>query len=485
MRSWTALTLVVLLGCEPVVEEQLVEYVARDEQVDGSGEAVVAAPKLCVSGSNVYAVWHDNRRGGRNQVFFDVGRAGGSAWSESDTQLSTDPTNDTVAEHPALACAGDSVYVLWEDDRDSEVGDKNIYFRSSDDAGRTWGEEVMVTVDPEGDYDAIRPEIAVDWAAGGSGDKSLLMVWADNRYGAYDIFATRSTNGTTFLDEPVRLDGDEPGAAYSGRPRLESDGAGGVYVAWEDSRSGSNDVWVSRSRDRGYNWSETPTRLTGAAGLDSDAFGVSLSVDRESEIPAIYAAWHDDRNGRKDIFVNYSVNAGDTWLDEPTRIDADGPGASESFHPSVAASNGEVLVTWHDDREIGFDIFARNSENAGASWGGEYRLDTDIAGSAHSTRPTAVRNGDVVAVVWSDLRRGPDAGADLWPDLWYRTSVDGGVRWSESDGRIDDDPQSTAISEEAQVVLAGPTVHVLWIDYRLGNADLWYRGMPASGPPEE
>jgi len=486
MRRWLSV-LVLLAACTGApVEEQVIAYTTRDLQVDHSFEATVGGPRLCASGANVYAVWHDDRREpGRNQIFFNSGRAGGVTWGESDIQLSEDVTGDTVAENADIACAGESVYVVWEDDRDSEIGDRNIYLAYSDEFGRagTWTVNQMINDDPSGRTDALRPRVFVDYDPAVSPDKLIYFVWMDSRNGAFDIYTTRSTNGYNLLD-PVRLDGDVPGAAYSARPQIIGDGVGGVYVAWEDGRDGVNDVYAVRSRDFGANWDSSPTLLDGA-GNGSDAFGVVMAVDRESAVPSVFVAWHDDRNGAKDIYLNHSNNGGDSWEAEPFRIDADIEGGAESFYPSVSASDDNVLVAWHDDRDVGFDILVRRSDNGGNTWNPEFRLETDVAGTAHSLRPQVVRNADRVAVVWADYRRGPDVLGDAYPDLWYRTSDDGGFRWSDSDGRIDDDPQSTAISQEHQVVLAGPTVHTLWVDYRAGNADLWYRGVAASGPAEE
>ncbi len=452
--------------------------------IDQSGSADVGSPRMCVAGTNIYAVWHDSRRGGRNQDISNVARGGGEIWG-GDVQLSDDPEGvEAVAENPAIACAGDSVYVVWEDDRDSDYGTRNIYFSYSDDAGQTWQDDSRLTSDPEGDWDALSPQIALDYDEAIGPDKQIYISWYDGRSGAYDIYFTRSTNGYNFLSEELRLDTDLPGAAYSAHPRLVSDGIGGIYVIWQDRREGGNDVYSNRSIDGGYNWSATDLRLDGGvAGGSSDAFGLSLAVDRESSVPAVYAAWHDDRNGGKDIYLNYSLDAGATWQVEAVRMDTDAEGGSNSFYPDLAASNGRVLVAWHDDRDLGYDIYMRRSENGGVSWSPSSRLDTDLVGSAHSLGVRLARDGTRVVAVWSDFRVASALEGGAQPDLWYRASQDGGTLWSDAELRIDDDPQSTAISDELQVGLSGPFAHFLWVDYRLGRADLWFRSMDSAGIP--
>ncbi len=487
MRSILAMLALTLAACpSAAVVEEVVEYTTADTLVDHSQGAEVGHPRMCVSGTAVFLVWHDNRRGGRNQVFMNIGRAGGTNWLEQDILVSSDDASgrDTVAENPEVVCAGDQIYVVWEDDRESDIGHRNVYFANWDDnvAVRQFVQIRAANDDPDGDYDAITPAIAVHYEPTEGPDRQILLTWTDNRFGAHDVWFTRAVNGYNFLTEEIRLDTDDPGNAYSARPQIRGDGLGGVYVAWEDSRDGGNDVYVNRSSDFGFHWEASDTRVDGGdAGGNSNAFGVALAVDRDSSPPAAYVAWHDERNGGRDIFLNGSVDAGATWQDAATRIDGGGEGANESFYPSVVAHDGRVVVAWHDDRDVGFDILMRGSDDGGLNWGPEQRLDTDLAGSAHSLGVRLVGQGETIAAVWADRRRNPEVESEH-PDIYYRTSEDGGYLWSEVDGRIDGDPQSTAISDEPQVVISGPLLHVAWLDYRSGNADLWYRNVSASGP---
>jgi hypothetical protein len=481
-RSPRALSvcLLALLACQACdgagADPEIVAYTTEDVRVDSSGAADAGEPAMCVAGTTVYVVWHDDRRGGRNQVFFNAGRAGGSTWG-SDEQISGDPTGTSVAENPTIACAGESVYLAWEDDRDSDLGHRSIYFRQSDDSGRTWNSERLLTADLDGDWDSLGPALSV---VDDGTDRTVYLVWYDNRRGAYDIYFTRGLNGVDWLAEELRLDTDAPGAAYSAHPLIVTDDIGGLYVSWQDARHGGNDVYVRHSATRGDFWDVEDTRLTGGEAGAVNAFGISMVIDREATQPAIYVAWHDDRHGARDIFLASSTNAGFVWTTEPQRVEADGEGAADSFYPSVSAAAGRVMVAWHDNRDGGFDILVRTSLNGGDTWGSEFRVDTDVVGTAHSLRPQVVQEGERVAVGWIDHRTtGSEFTGDPQPDVYYRVSPDGGLSWASDDRRVDDDPQSSAISDDLQIRLAGPAVHALWVDYRQGNADLWYRRMPS------
>ncbi len=491
MRRVSALALaavatIFLPACEGGETQTIVPYATEDRQIDTGAEGNAVHPRMCVAGTTVYVVWQEDRGSGNNQVLFTAGRAGGAVWDEP-IQISTNPTGDAIAESPELACLGDSVYVVYEDDRDSEIGHRNVYFRYSDDTGRTWQTEQLLSGDVKGDWDALGPQIEVDQDLNGI-DKRLYVTWYDNRFGAYDIYVNAGTNGYNWQVSEQRIDTDTPGSSYSAHPKLASDGIGGAYVVWEDSRGGSNSVYYNHSFDWGTNWQASDLRLDGgtAAG-SSDAFGVQITIDRDRTNPpqpAVYVAWHDDRNGPKDIYLNRSLDAGFNWDDTPARIDNDAPGSANSFYPALSAVDDRVLVTWHDDRDIGFDIYLRSSDDAGASWLSETRVDAGIAGSAHSLDSRVQRVGDRVAVGWTDYRTPVELGSQGHPDVYYRLSDDAGYLFADTDERVDDDPAATAISEDLQMVMSGPSVHMVWVDYRLGNADLWYRAMPSFIQPD-
>ncbi|HGE72778.1 TPA: hypothetical protein ENX78_18210, partial [Candidatus Poribacteria bacterium] len=60
----------------------------------------------------------------------------------------------------------DKVYVVWCDDR---TGNKEIFFRSSDDAGQTWNREERLTDTPD---ESCQPAIACD-------SRNVYVVWRE------------------------------------------------------------------------------------------------------------------------------------------------------------------------------------------------------------------------------------------------------------------------------------------------------------------
>lgn len=475
-RRLAALPILIAVPACTAAEVETVPYTTEDVAVDGATAQPASDPRLCVAGGNVYVVWTEERADDGAEVRMAIGRGGGATWDAPMTLGSTGVVGGR-AEHPSLACFGQSAYVAWEDDRNSEIGEKDIYFTYSDDGGREFQPAVQLDADEHHRWDSLGPRLIAEGAPFGSPDTRLHLCWYDNRDGAYDIYWRSGWNGYNWTGES-RIDRDVPGAAYSAHPQIGTDGAGGIFIVWEDSRDGGNDIYFNRSLDDGQSWDDSDRRLdvSDAAGA-SDAFGVTLAIDRNAMQTGVFVAWHDDVGGGKDVRVARSIDGGNLWDPEPARIDAGGEGAAGSFFPALVADGGRVRVAWYDDRDGGTDIRLRGSDDSGASWNPEVRLDTGVAGSAHSTHPRLALVGDRLVSAWTDHRLSPDWTGDPYPDLYFRASDNAGFQWAEDELRIDDDPQSSAISEDLQMVLQGGIVYFAWVDWRRGTPGVYARRM--------
>jgi chitodextrinase len=65
------------------------------------------------------------------------------------------------------------------------------------------------------------------------------------------------------------------------------------------------------------------------------------------------------RNGKRDIYFNYSSDYGATWQVSDERLDIDDTqGVSDSWYPEISNdNNGHIYVTWRDQRDGGPDIY--------------------------------------------------------------------------------------------------------------------------------
>ena len=110
--------------------------------------------------------------------------------------------------------------------------DWDIYYRRSDDAGKTWN-NVQRLVNAPGL--AHRPQLTVE---GGR----LHLVWWDNRDGNDEIYYKHSANGGRNWEDDVRLTNTPSASQFPMIARTNS----GPHVIWTETRDGRSDVYYTR-----------------------------------------------------------------------------------------------------------------------------------------------------------------------------------------------------------------------------------------------
>ncbi|MFQ5713407.1 MAG: fibronectin type III domain-containing protein [Candidatus Scalinduaceae bacterium] len=268
----------------------------------------------------------------------------------------------------------------------------------------------------------------------------------------------------------TRLDTDTPGGNYSRYPQTISDNSGHVYVVWRDGRNGKDDIYFNYSSDYGATWQANDIRL------DTDTPGSNYS--RFPEITSdnsghVYVVWDDRRNGAYDVYFNHSNDYGATWQANDTRLDTgDTAPSTHSLYPQINCDdNGHVYAAWDDWRGTRWDIYLNYSSNHGATWSGDKRLDTgDSAGANDSFLPSISNDGSgYVYVAWEDYRNGSGS------DIYFNYSSNFGVDWQASDKRLDtdagnSDSWSTQLSSDGN-----GHVYATWEDYRNnGSGDIYF-----------
>jgi hypothetical protein len=336
-----------------------------------------------------------------------------------------------------IAASGDSLYVVWFDNRD---GNNEIYFKRSVDNGASWGADTRLTTDAAG---SNLPAIAVS-------GQDIHVAWSDARDGNFEIYYKHSADAGVTWSSDTRLTND---AAISSQPCLALSGAN-VYMAFRDSRDGNQEIYFKRSVDNGVTWS-TDARLTNNS---EQSFGANLVADGQY----LAMVWLDSRDGNAEIYFRKSLDGGTSWGSE-IRLTND---INASQTPSVAISGSDLHVTWNDNRDGNFEIYYKHSADGGATWGADTRLTND---QALSGGVTVLSSGSIVHVIFHDARPGNT-------DIYYKRSTDAGATWS-GDMRLTADP---ATSFNPSVALSGTGLQVIWIDLRDGNFEIYYKKDPTA-----
>jgi len=466
MRFLPGMLLLGIGGCDPGSSGTDPDGLNTDVLIDAKDPALEidsSSPKMCVTpnGEWVYVAWIDDRDG-NDDVWLNRSNDGGHTWLTTPLRAKQGGGD---ASFPDIDCTDSRVYLVWEDTRDGELEYKNIYFQVSASNGDIWlTDDLNLDLDPEGLSISQGPQILAV-------EGKVFVAWSDNVNGAPDIFMAASRNQGNSFEEPLRIDSDEEGTAFSGVPVIANSGSDNIYIGWLDLRDGGNDLYMSGSVNGGQDWSADRRIDLGDAAGASDAFAPVIGASGDH----VYAVWHDTRNGAgRDILLNYSSNAGQSWLGESVRVDSDSEGFFDSLFPAVWVDGDEAHIVWQDARNVGFDVYYRNSTAGGFDTDvPEERLDTDQAGFGQSLYPVIASEDDAMIVAWEDYRFDPGDGYD---EVRYNSMVEG--EWDKDDQRVDSVKEGTSFAVDLDVALLNQEVLTVWADGRNGTSDIFFSAIP-------
>jgi hypothetical protein len=285
----------------------------------------------------------------------------------------------------------------------------------------------------------------------------VCVVWWDIRDGNREIYFKRSTDAGLTWDNDTRLTNN---TAWSDFPCIAISGSV-IHVIWMDDRNESYypEIYYKRSSDGGLTWGED-VQLTS----DPSDPGVPSIAAIGSDV---HIVWHDIRDGNWEIYYKRSTDGGLTWGPDQ-RLTND---AATSERPSIAVTgtepNEEISVVWDDDRDGDKEIYFVHSSDGGVTWQSQTRLTSSIGESEAACIGAFNSN---VHVTWVDSRDGNS-------EIYYKKSTDSGLTWGD-DMRLTNDP---VVSANPSIALSGNNIHIVWIDWRENNEEVYYKHSTDNG----
>lgn len=451
---------------------------------------VSAAPQFKNEGDTLYVVWEDNRNG-QKDIYFNASPDGGHTWMAGDIRLDVGtPPGASASLSPRIAVSGDSVYVVWQDNRrkrdpnaynDYFAGD--IYLNYSRDRGTTW-QSLDFRVNRTNDRGHFNPHIAV------SGD-TVYVLW-ELLYGTYSVtnadllFNASQDKGLTWQPADTRIDDPRAGVYHNTHNPALAASERYVTIAWEEFYGVSflGDLYTVHSDDRGLTWKQSVK-----VRPDEYVWDNSDHPQLAAEGSIFHLAWLDARDGVENVFYSRSNDGGATWESAGVRISTNDPsGTGYCYEPKIAIDGSHVCVVWRDNRndpnqdEYWFnnmdDIYGNFSDDGGTTWRTEdIRINIgDPPGVHHAASPTPVLNGDEATIVWRDWRNGR---SDIYANLFKQGGLGTPVRLDAGDA------PGVSESDAPRPARTSAAVHAVWIDFR-GNGkagDVYYNRFSFPGLP--
>lgn len=476
---------------DPALADGALTLDARRTALAAAGAPLLPGSGVPCGGSLVVGSCENGYR--ESVIFADVDLPDGVATVTPDPVRETPPgfapsvrvsgpeTTPTAQSAPRVAVKGSRVVVVWHEAAAGTL--PNVWLAVSADAGASFGAPIRVSGNGPGAVAEMHPAIAIR-------GRKVAVVWQEFADGRDDdagriklaYFNVRGAKqgGDVRVDDVDTSGKWLPTIAFPG-PR--------PVVAWIDER------------DLGPEGDPLEHVYAARAAAGGRTFGAAVRVDAGAPVPLatyqdnkwaptiaaagkdVWIAWADFRNYNWDVFLARSQDRGATF-GANVRVDDFAAIERVNERPVLAPDRrGRLHAAWTDlrAREADTNVFYARSDDAGATFGPNRQLDDSRAGFDPNTdtptnqwHPTLVADRGTLFVAWQDDRLGND-------DVFFTTSTDGGDTFAPAE-RVDDTGTGSSAQTRPSLALQGRGKRrrcvVAFEDDRDGTRDVWLARRP-------
>jgi hypothetical protein len=441
-QKFSSISLVIFLGllvvCAVPLKFTIVH--AIDEAINLSQtDSASVFPQIVVSDNDdIHVVWQDTEPG-QNDIFVSSSMDGGNNYGER-IDISNTESASTNAQG---ASSGDEVYVTWQD---ASFGTTDILVSTSTDGGETFGSPVNVS---DNELDSSLPQIALSTTG------TIYVVWQDLSFGNSEIFFSSSTDGGSTFGTPINVSNNDESSSNA---RIVATGDARLYVAWQDSQSGTTDIYVATSTDGGSTFGTPINVSNNELGSSLPQIAVSGSGDSNDHV---HITWQDQTPGNQDILATTSTDGGSTF-GTPINV-SNMEGASQSPRIAIAPDNADAIhLVWHDSVSGTSDIYISTSTDGGSTFGTPIDV-SNTADNISTNGRIAVFESDNIFVTWQELTD------DNGNEIFFTSSTDGGSTFG---GSLDLSNTADSSTNLQMGLSSGGALHVVWQDATSGGGDI-------------
>ncbi|OGC07312.1 hypothetical protein A3H38_04505 [candidate division WOR-1 bacterium RIFCSPLOWO2_02_FULL_46_20] len=332
-----------------------------------------------------YIAWTDGRASSSdNNIYAQrIDSSGNTLWGKDGLTVCSAPNNQ---ENPDILNVADGVIITWQDSRS---GNQDIYAQKIEANGKfLWGADGISACSFP--YAQEHPKLSSD------GEDGAIIVWTDQREIKSDIYGQRIyRNGSIAWQDNgkpiVKAHGTQE------NPRILSGASNSWIIIWEDDRSGSIDLYAKKINGVGTTLWENDMPIVAARESQKSAAAVGTPQGN------VVIAWEDSRSGNNDIFAQaLSANGAPIWnAAEVTICSAQGSVIQQNAQLALS-KNGSIVVVFEDARSGYFNIYAQKIDVSGnLSWGSNGIAVAKV--SANQSNPQIVADGAGGAIIcWQE-----------------------------------------------------------------------------------
>jgi hypothetical protein len=365
-------------------------------------------PALVADGTGGALIfWQDARNGGDYDIYAQhitgtglIAVTTSAQWVTDGIGVSTTTGNQYSPQ--AVSDGQGGAIVVWQDGRNG-AGNYNVMAQRVDSDGNLrWAPNGVAVCAATNNQ--INPVIVSDGAGG------AYVAWQDYRKGTeYDVYVQHITgNGTIFNDARWLVDGIGVCTAANSQfyPQVAQDGGGGVYVAWQDFRTGGeNHIFAAHLNANGSLATNWPANGTPVCQAQYSQYYPVVASDGGT---GVFVAWQDYRDGSTNHIYAQKLTSDNRGLQ------TDGLPITNAnngqFSPQVASDRqGGAFITWYDSRNGSTnDVFVQQINGSGAknaNWDPN-GLGICLAPNTQQFPVLATNTPGSAVMTWQDLREG-------------------------------------------------------------------------------
>ncbi|HLC24330.1 MAG TPA: sialidase family protein [Nitrosopumilaceae archaeon] len=337
--------------------------VSFDSVINLSDNAGTSAfPRLAYSGENVYATWYDYSPG-LSDIFFAKSTDEGASFETINLSK-----NAGVSFNPWIAASGSNVYVVWNDDTDPTVnlqrnsteenitfdvstGNSEIFMATSHDDGSTF-EIINLSNTTENSIDT-RINVSKN---------NVYVVWNEKNH--ENIFLVSSTNSGASFSEAINVSNSDNTSRNAGIKTSRNN----VHIIWLEVLSNSTHIFYAKSENNGQTFGSP-------INLSIDSIGPNLTRDTQMAISGdnVYVVWYENTPNSSGVFFVRSMDAGTTFT-KPINLS----GATDKIlYAQIEVHENSLYVIWNDKRFGNTEVFLRQSDDGGNTFGSIQNLSSD------------------------------------------------------------------------------------------------------------
>ncbi|MEK7774921.1 MAG: T9SS type A sorting domain-containing protein [Candidatus Zixiibacteriota bacterium] len=312
--------------------------------IDG-GTAQQNSPRIAAYGAGKFAIaWVD----GRNVTSDVYIQHFDSSAQPIGTEIKVNDDDSSYQFEPAIGIdVAGNAGLVWKDYRNSNYPfDPDIYLQRFSSAGNRLGGNIDLTNELP---DSMKETPDISYSTWGEG----VVVWADYRNQNWDIYGQRINASGGLVGTNFKVN-DDAGTSSQAAPRVSASSDGWFVVVWYDLRAGNYDIYAQLYDSLAHKVG-TNTKINTDAGTARQAFP-DVATDGRGHFTVVWVDW---RNGvypsNPDIYAA-KLDTDMVAVTSNMQLNMDGTSRAQR-DPSIAADRlGNVAIVWGDSTSSSWNV---------------------------------------------------------------------------------------------------------------------------------